>query len=393
MAPGRRLKRWKDTLVPGDTVVGVGEATCEFYFPNGDPVLGSGLVIVGEKSIALVLKSMAWSVDALKHDPMRVRKMITIPRDDIIISVSDTERRLTIRTRKGETQFLWIDPLCKQVRDALIAGLKDTTDRADEEEREKSQGSANETVVVPKAELEQALDELRGQLRQDETVVANAPVAHLQQLAMLVVTDRRLIWKFTEPGGPVLSLAFHDISQVQVDEGLGVLFTYRPADFPDGLRSMNPNAELDAELIFQHGGEEVHQLVLDRAYDVVRLRPTGVPVATGVGYLEGAFSDEHYPAKVEAHKSALVVLVDKMPLRTFPYSALAWFRVDSLPEGRWASDLPGAGQPVIRLSLSEMGVKDRWLLVVKPDYIDRWRVILAHFGIRDAGLGDSAHDV
>ena len=107
-------------------------------------------------------------------------------------------------------------------------------------------------------------------------------------------------------------------------------------------------------------------------------------LASGDGYVEGVLEHEHYPARVEAHESALVVLMGGAVSRTFPYSAVAWFRIGPVPEPSWASDLLGAGRPVVWLSVADGAVEDRWRLALKSDDLERWRVSLEYFGIRDA---------
>jgi hypothetical protein len=231
------------------------------------------------------------------------------------------------------------------------------------------------------------LADVVGHVRPDEKRVKDALVGDLSLggPAVLLMTDQRVLWRLVQAGAPVLSLNFSDIWKVMVDEGTGVLLTYRPVDYPDELRSHNPNGELDAEFMFQPGDEDVRALVLGRAHGVVQLRAAGATLATGVGYLEGVLENEGYDVDVQAHESMLVLFMGGAPSETFSYSSVAWFRVGPLPEGLTASEHLGVGSLAIWLSLASLGVEDRWRLVVKPDDVERWRTILEYFSIRDAG--------
>jgi hypothetical protein len=232
--------------------------------------------------------------------------------------------------------------------------------------------------------LEASLADLHAHVEADEKPYGEAPIGHLNQLGALVVTDLRVLWRFIEPNAPVLTLNFTDISEVKVDDGRGVLLTYRPAVLREDQRSVNPPGDLEAEFIFQPDDDEVRKLVLGRAHREVELKAAGVTLASGVGYLSGLLQTERYPVSAEARESALVLFQGRLPMWFCRYTAVAWFRVDPLPEGLKASEHLGPGSTGIWLALAGEGVEDRWRLVVKPDDLERWRVILEQFGVRDA---------
>ena len=75
--------------------------------------------------------------------------------------------------------------------------------------------------------------------------------------------------------------------------------------------------------------------------------------------------------------------------RLFPYSTIRWFQVAPLPEPLPPSDLliKGSG-PLIHLSWAEEPIEDRWRLLVQTDELDRWRVILEYFGVRDTSTAN-----
>ena len=237
---------------------------------------------------------------------------------------------------------------------------------------------------VAEEQVEDPLNDLATRVRPDEKPIEGAPVGYMSKPAMLLVTDRRLLWRITEPGSPVLTLNFSDIYRVKADEGNVVTLTYRPADFPAEGRRLNPKGELDAEFIFRHGSEDVRELVLGRAQREVELRSAGATLASGVGYLSGVVKSEQYEVDVEAHESGLVLYRGALPMWICSYSAATSFAVHPVPEGVTASERLGVGSPAIWLSLAGEGVPDRWRLVVKADDVLRWRVILEHFGVRDA---------
>jgi hypothetical protein len=232
--------------------------------------------------------------------------------------------------------------------------------------------------------LEASLVELHAHVEADEKTYGEAPIGHLNQLGALLVTDMRLLWRFIEPNAPVLSLNFTDISEVKVDEGRGVQLTYRPVRSSDELGAVHPQGDLDAEFIFQRGDDDVRELVLGRARREVELKGAGATLASGVGYLSGLLETERYQVKAEARESALVLFQGRLPMWLCRYTAVAWFCVDPLPKGLKESELLGVGSTAIWLAIAGEGVEDRWRLVVKPNDLDGWRVILEHFGIRDA---------
>jgi hypothetical protein len=240
------------------------------------------------------------------------------------------------------------------------------------------------TVTSTADRIEDPLDDLMAHVLADERPQKSAPIGHMTQPAMLLITDKRILWRFIEPGSPVLTLMFSEIREVNVDEGRGVKLTYRPVDLPDEGSEVNPNGQWEAEFIFQRGNEDVRQMVLGRARREVELRSAGATLASGVGYLSGVSDSEQYDVDVEAHESGLVIYLGALPMWICSYSAATSFAVDPVPEGLKASERLGVGSPAVWLSLAGEGVQDRWRLVVKPDDLERWRVILEQLGIRDA---------
>jgi hypothetical protein len=231
-----------------------------------------------------------------------------------------------------------------------------------------------ETGADTGEQLEDPLSDLVAQVRPDEEPMKGAPVGYMNEPAMLLVTDKRVLWRSIEPGSPVLSMNFGDIHEVKVDGGDGVTLTYRPADNPD---------QLDAEFVFRHGSEDVRDLVLGRARREVEIRAAGATLASGLGYLAGVRKGEQYEVDVEAREAGLVMYLGALPMWSCSYAAAAWFAVDPVPDGLTASERLGVGSPAIWLALAGEGVEDRWRLVVKADDVLRWRVILEHFGVRE----------
>jgi hypothetical protein len=239
-------------------------------------------------------------------------------------------------------------------------------------------------VIVIEEQSKEPLNDLLAHVKPDEKPLKNAPVGHTSRPAMLVVTDRRLLWRLTEPGSPVLTLNFNDICEVRAEGDNGIRVTCRPSDFPDTGRQVNGNGELDAEFFFQGGNDDVREMVHGRAKREVEVRTAGATLARGVGYLSGVSKGERYQVDVEAHRSGLVIYLGALPMWICGYSAVTSFSEDPVPEGLIASKRPGVGSAAVWLTLAGEGVKDRWRLGVKPDHLERWRVILEHFGVRDA---------
>jgi hypothetical protein len=217
-------------------------------------------------------------------------------------------------------------------------------------------------------------------------------------LAFLVVTPRRLVWRLIANGSPVLSLSFEDVRSITVAENatgiiVRVCLTYRPSGFPDSMRDVNPSGELDAEFLFSanDAGARLRKCILDLADASVQAKRPGDVLATGEGYLEGILASEQiYVSLVEAHERAIVIHRSGEPPEVIPYSAAEWFSVSVLPARLTAPRLLQTSDRVVTLSLTEGGVVGRWRLVVKPDDLEKWRVILAYFGTRDASPPDSA---
>jgi len=244
------------------------------------------------------------------------------------------------------------------------------------------------TVTDTGEQLEDPLNDLVTQVRPGEKPMKGVPVGYMGQPAMLLVTDRRVLWRIIEPGSPVLTLDFSDIYEVKVDGDNGVQLTYSPAEFPpDEQGRVDPTCELQAEFIFRRGGEDVRELILGRARREVEVRAAGPTLASGVGHLSGVLKSEQYEVDVEAHEAGLVIYLGALPMWACSYSAAAWFAVDPVPEGLKASERLGVGSPAIWLSLAGAGVQDRWRLVVKADDVLRWRVILERFGVRETTEG------
>jgi hypothetical protein len=271
-------------------------------------------------------------------------------------------------------------------------GVLDTIDAKQMMDQVGHIGTEPTTVAVTEDhftedQLEEPLDDLLAHLRPDEKPITGAPVGYLSQSAILLVTEKRILWRVIEPGRPVLTLNFSDIYEVTVDGGSGVTLMYRPADSPDDGRLVSANGALDAEFVFRRGSEDVRELVLGRAHREVELRAAGAMLASGAGYLSGALNTEQYEVDVEAHESGLVIYLGALPMWTCSYAAATSFRVDPVPEELKTPERLGVGGPAIWLSLAGEGLQDRWRLVVKADDVLRWRVILEHFGVRESPHG------
>lgn len=247
-------------------------------------------------------------------------------------------------------------------------------------------------------ELAQALEDLKraalGSKVEAEGLATHVVVrGDTGQLAALVITVDKLLWRMVQRGAPVLSMSFGDVVQVMVNDGSGVMITYHPSDLdPDveaSVRTVNPTLELDAEFIFgmDDAGTELRQALLDRAMAGMEDNLVGEALAHGSGYLEGIAVDvERYSVSVEARGSAIAVSGAKFPRSAFPYSAASWFRVGHQGPESFAAEMLrlSPDDETISLSLGDERMDDRWRLIVKPDDIERWRVLLEHFSIRDA---------
>lgn len=215
------------------------------------------------------------------------------------------------------------------------------------------------------------------------------------QLAALVVTSDSLFWRVVKPGAPVFSMMFRDVVRVMGNDYGGVLITYVPSDMdPDveaAFRKVNPSGELDAEFIFGTEGaaRELRQQLVDRASVGMENNVLGEVLAVGNGYLEGIAVDvERYAVTVEARGSVIVVSGPEFERCGFPYAAASWFLVGPQRAESFATQTLGLSpdDETVCLSLADEGIDGRWLLIVKPDDIMRWRVLLEHSSIRDAAL-------
>jgi hypothetical protein len=274
----------------------------------------------------------------------------------------------------------------KQMMDQ-VEQLHTEPDAEPESEPHAEPDTEHDTVAVTADQLEKPLDDLLAHVLADERPLKSAPIGHLSQPAVLLMTDKRILWRFIESGSPVVTLNFRDICEVNTDSGNGITLTYRRDDVPDEGGQIDPNGESEAEFAFELENEDVREKVLGRAHREVELRAAGVRLASGVGYLSGVLKDEQYEVDVEAHESGLVIYLGALPMWICSYSAATSFAVDLVPAGLRASERLGVGSPAIWLSLAGEGVQDRWRLVVKGDDFERWRAILEHSGVREEALG------